>query len=121
MTEALWLSKMATTRGRAEQRKAEFLGYRMKQDSPGSGQPRDREERGWSPVPRGYRPAVMQPGTSPGRRDQDHTGQEVPRIQSSAEPEALHHPAHPQDSGVKYEEERAAPSWNQAAGPRESH
>ena len=90
MAEALWLSQMATTRKRAGQRKAEFLEYRMVQDSPGSGQPRDREERGWSPVPRGYRPSVMQPGTGPGRRDQGHAGQEGPRIQSSAGPEALH-------------------------------
>ena len=98
MAEALWLSQMAATRGRAGQRKAEFLEYRMLQDSPGSGQPRDREERGWSPVPRGYRPAVMQPGTDPGRTAQDHAGQEAPRIQASAEPEATRPPSHPQDS-----------------------
>ena len=72
----------------------------MMQDSPGSGQPRDREDRGWSPVPRGYRPAVMQPGTGPGRMG--HAGQEEPRIQTSAGPEALHPPAHPHDSRVKY-------------------
>ena len=40
MAEALWLSQMAATRGRAGQ---------------------DREERGWSPVLRGPRLAVMQP------------------------------------------------------------
>ena len=73
-------------------------------DSPGSGQPRDREERGGSPVGKGYRPAEMQPGAGPGRRDQDHAGQEVPWIQSSAEPEVLHPPALLQDSGVKYGE-----------------
>ena len=38
MAEALWLSQMATTRGRAKQRKAEFLKYRMVQDSLGSDQ-----------------------------------------------------------------------------------
>ena len=63
MAEAVWLSQMAATRGRAGHRKAEFLEYRMMQDSPGSGQPRDREERSWSPVPKGYRLVVMQPGT----------------------------------------------------------
>ena len=91
MAEALRLSQMATTRERAEQRKAEFLEYRMMQDSRGSGQPRDRQERGWSSVPRGYRPAEMQPRTGQGRRDPDHAGQE-----------ALQPPAHLQDSGVKY-------------------
>ena len=38
MAEALWLSQTAATRGRAGQKKAEFLEYRMMQDSPGSGQ-----------------------------------------------------------------------------------
>ena len=102
MAEALWLSQMAATRGRAGQRKADFLEYRMMQDSPRSGQPRDREERGWSPVPRRYRPAVMQPGTGPGRMAQGHTGQEAPRIKSSAGPEALNPTTQPLDSRVKY-------------------
>ena len=73
MAEALWLSQTAATRGRAGQRKAEFLEYRMMQDSPGSGQ--IQRQGGWSPVPRGYRPAVMQPGTGPGQTAQSHAGQ----------------------------------------------
>ena len=90
MAEALWLSQMAANRERTGQRKAEFLENRMMQDSPGSGQPREREEWGWSSVPRGNRPAVMQPGTGPGRMAQGPAGQEEPRIQSSAGPQESH-------------------------------
>ena len=72
MAEALYLSQMAATRGRAGQTKAESLEYRMMQDSLGSGQLRDREERGLSLVLRGYRPVVMQPGKGLGRMAQGH-------------------------------------------------
>ena len=41
----------------------QIMKYKMMQDSNRSAQPRVTEERGWSPVPRGYRPAVKQPGT----------------------------------------------------------
>ena len=75
MAEALWLSQMVATRGRAGQRKAEFKEYRKMQGSPGTGHPRYRDERGWSPVPMGYRPAVRQPGTGPGQTAQSHAGQ----------------------------------------------
>ena len=50
------------------------------------------------------RPAVRQPGKSPGLKDQGHAGQEVPRGQSSVGPEALHPPANLQDARVKYGE-----------------
>ena len=75
----------------------------------GAGQPGVRPtqtqgEEGVEPSARGYRPAVMQLETGPGRMDQSHTGQEVPRIQSCAGPEALHPPASLQDSRVKYGE-----------------
>ena len=61
-------------------------------------------EEGVEPSARGYRPAVLQLETGSGRTDQSHTGQEVPRIQSSAGPEALHPLASLQDSRVKYGE-----------------
>ena len=89
----------------------------MVQDSPGSGQPREREEWGWSSVPRGNRPAVMQPGTGPGRRAQGHTGQEEPQIQSSAGLEAIHTAIPPPGLNSQVREGRAASSWNQGAGP----
>ena len=79
LTEAVWLSQATITRERTEQRKAEFLEYRKMQDGQESGQPRDREKRDWSPVPPGYKPAVMQPGTSLGRADQGHAGREYPQ------------------------------------------
>ena len=49
-------------------------------DRPGSGHPRDGEERGRSPGAKRYGAAVRQPGTGPGRRDQDHAGQEYPPL-----------------------------------------
>ena len=82
------LSQATITRGRTEQRKAEFLEYRKMQDGQESGQPRDREKRDWSPVPPGYKPAVMQPGTSLGRMYQGHAEREDPQSQPSAGPEA---------------------------------
>ena len=74
------------------------------QDGPGSGQPRDREKRDWSPVPPGYKPAVMQPGTSLGRADQGHTGREDPQSQPSAEPEAQQPPTILKEARVKHGE-----------------
>ena len=79
LAEVGWLSQATRTRERTEQRKAEFLEYRKMQDGQESGQTRDREKRDWSPVPPGYKPAVRQPGTSLGRADQGHAGQEYPQ------------------------------------------
>ena len=76
LVEAVWLSQATITRERTEQRKVEFLEYRKMQDGQESGQPRDREKRDWSPVPPGYKPAVMQPGMSLGR---GHAGQKYPQ------------------------------------------
>ena len=102
MAEAVCLSQMAATRGRAGQRKAKFLEYRMMQDSPGSSQPGDMEERRWIPVPKGYRPGAMQPGLGPRGMEQGYIRQDEPRIQSSAEPEAHNPLTYPQDLGAKH-------------------
>ena len=74
------------------------------QDGPESGQPRDREKRDWSPVAQGYKPAVMQPGTSLERVDQGPTGREDPQSQPSAEPEAQQPPTILKDARVKHRE-----------------
>ena len=79
LADAVWLSQATITRERTEQRKVEFLEYRKMQDGQESGQPRDRDKRNWSPVPPGYKPVVMQPGTSLGRGDQGNLVQEYPQ------------------------------------------
>ena len=53
LAEVEWLSQVTRTRERTEQRKAEFLEYRKRQDGQKSGRTRDREKRDWSPVPPG--------------------------------------------------------------------
>ena len=104
MAEALWLSQATITRGRTEQRKAEFLEYMKMQDGPGSGQPKDREKRDWSPVPLGYKPAVMQPGKSLGWAEQGHRGREGPQSQPSAGPEAQQPPTILKEARVQHGE-----------------
>ena len=52
-----------------------------------------------------------------GRRDQGHTGQEEPQIQSSAGLEAIHTAIPPPGLNSQVGEGWAASFWNQGAGP----